>query len=430
MTMTAVRSDRLLARAEGGLATDRGPIERVAVAAGRFVLGRTRHERLVVHERVPGRPHVTRTHGAADAAADAPVEVQVEASVVVHDERAYAALVQEGSIGFGRGYIEGWWTSDDPVAVVRFAIRNMAGLDRFRNRLHRMTGWATDPIRDLLPRHSRERNREDIGAHYDIGNEFFERFLDETMTYSSAVFPTWDTSLADASRHKIDLLLDRLDLSADHHLLEIGTGWGALAVRAAGERGARVTTTTISTEQLDEAARRVKSAGLADRVTLLDADWRDLTGTYDRLVSVEMIEAVDWRDYDAFFGQIEQRLAPGGTAALQAICLPDDRWARAKNTEDFIRRFVFPNGFLPSVAAIEASVRRATSMRVVEVADHTAHYAETLRRWRETFDARIDEVAALGLDARFQRLWRGYLAYCEAGFLERHVRLVQLTIQF
>ena len=424
MTMTAVRSDRLLARADGRPATGRGPIERLAIAAGRFVLRRTRHERLVVHDRVPGRPRITSTDG-ADAAADA----QVDASVVVHDERAYAALVQEGSIGFGRGYVEGWWTSDDPVAVVRFAIRNMAALDQFRNRVHRMTGWATDPIRNLLPHDSRERNREDIGAHYDIGNDFFELFLDETMTYSSAVFPSWDTSLTDASRHKIDLLLDRLELSADHHLLEIGTGWGALAVRAAGERGARVTTTTISTEQHAEATRRVEGAGLADRVTLLDADWRDLTGTYDRVVSVEMIEAVDWRDYDAFFRQIEQRLAPGGKAALQAICLPDERWARAKNTEDFIRRFVFPNGFLPSVAAIEASVRRATSLRVVAVTDHTPHYAETLRQWRETFDARIDEVAALGLDGRFQRLWRGYLAYCEAGFLERHVRLVQLTLE-
>jgi cyclopropane-fatty-acyl-phospholipid synthase len=281
----------------------------------------------------------------------------------------------------------------------------------------------------VLPRDTPERNREDIGAHYDIGNELFELFLDETMTYSSAVFPTWDTPLADASRHKMDLLLDRLGLRAGQHLLEIGTGWGGLAIRAAGERGVHVTTTTVSSEQLTEARRRVEAAGLADRVTLLDADWRELTGTYDRLVSVEMIEAVDWRDYDAFFRQVERRLAPGGRAALQAICLPDERWDRAKNTEDFIRRFVFPNGFLPSVAALEASVRRATSMRVVDVTDFTPHYAETLRRWRETFDARIDDVAALGLDERFQRLWRCYFAYCEGGFLEHHVRVVQLTIE-
>ena len=422
--MATVRSDRLLAHADRRVATRAGSVDRLATRAGRAVLRRARHERLVVHERIPSRPAATRTFGSANGA-----PVEIEATVVVRDDRAYAALVREGSIGFGRGYVEGWWTSDDPVAVVRFAIRNLRGVDRFRDRLHRITGWATDPIRNVLPHDTPERNREDIGAHYDIGNEFFELFLDETMTYSSAVFPTWDTPLAEASRHKMDLLLDRLGIAADHHLLEIGTGWGGMAIRAAGERGARVTTTTISSEQLAEASRRVEAAGLADRVTLLDVDWRDLTGTYDRLVSVEMIEAVDWRDYDAFFRQIEDRLAAGGRAALQAICLPDDRWGRAKNTEDFIRRFVFPNGFLPSVAAIEASVRRATSMRVVDVTDFTPHSAETLRRWRETFDTRIDEVAALGLDERFQRLWRCYFAYCEAGFREHHVRVVQFTLE-
>jgi len=421
--MVTVRSDRLLAHADRRVAS-LGPLDRLAVAAGRAVLRRTRRERLVVHERVPGRPPSTAVYGAATV----DVDVEIEATVVVRDERAYAALVQEGSIGFGRGYVEGWWTSDDPVAVVRFAIRNLSGLDRFRNRLHRLTGWATDPVRNAFPHDTRERNREDIGAHYDIGNAFFELFLDETMSYSSAVFPTWDTPLAEASRHKIDLLLDRLELGAGHHLLEIGTGWGALAIRAA-ERGSRVATTTISAEQLAEARRRVAAAGLADRVELLDADWRDLDGTYDRLVSVEMIEAVDWRDYDAFFRQIDARLAPDGRAALQAIVLPDERWGRAKNTEDFIRRFVFPNGFLPSVAAIDASVRRATSMRVADVTDFTPHYAETLRQWRETFDARLPEVAALGLDERFQRLWRFYFAYCEAGFREDHVRVVQLTLQ-
>jgi cyclopropane-fatty-acyl-phospholipid synthase len=422
--MATVQSDRLLAHVDRRVATGTGPVDRIAAGAGRVALARARHERLVVHERIPGRRPSTRTYGTADRSG-----VEVEASVVVRDERAYAALIREGSIGFGRGYVEGWWTTDDPVAVVRFAIRNLRGLDRFRDRLHRLTGWATDPIRNVLPRDTPERNREDIGAHYDIGNELFELFLDETMTYSSAVFPTWDTPLADASRHKMDLLLDRLGLRAGQHLLEIGTGWGGLAIRAAGERGVHVTTTTVSSEQLTEARRRVEAAGLADRVTLLDADWRELTGTYDRLVSVEMIEAVDWRDYDAFFRQVERRLAPGGRAALQAICLPDERWDRAKNTEDFIRRFVFPNGFLPSVAALEASVRRATSMRVVDVTDFTPHYAETLRRWRETFDARIDDVAALGLDERFQRLWRCYFAYCEGGFLEHHVRVVQLTIE-
>jgi cyclopropane-fatty-acyl-phospholipid synthase len=426
VSSVGVDAQRLLRHAERDVATRPGVRTRVAATLARSALARARHERLVVDESIPGSSPRTIVYGAVDDMATGPVEI--EATAVVRDERAYAALVREGSIGLGRGYIEGWWTAPDLVDVVRFAIRNLGGIDRFRNRARRLTGPLTDPVRRALPRDTRRRNRDDIAAHYDIGNEFFELFLDETMTYSSAVFPSPDASLAEASRHKYDLLLDRLELSSGHHLLEIGTGWGGMAIRAAGTRGAQVTTTTISAAQLAVARQRVEEAGLADRVTLLGEDWRDLAGTYDRVVSIEMIEAVDWRDYDDYFAMIERSLEPGGRAAIQAICLPDDRWERAKNTEDFIRRFVFPNGFLPSVAAIEASVERATSMRVIEVIDHTEHYAETLRRWRETFDARLDEVAALGLDERFQRLWRFYLAYCEAAFLERHCRLHQIVL--
>ena len=420
-----ISAERLLRHAERDVATRPGPVTSGAAAIGRFVLGRATNDRLIVDDVVAGRTPQRRVFGApaGELAPDA-----VAAHVTVLDDRAYAALVCEGSIGFGRGFIERWWTSDDPVAVVRFAIRNMDGIDRLRNRTRRWTGWASDAIRTALPRDSRERNREDIGAHYDIGNDFFSLFLDETMTYSSAVFPTPSSSLADASRHKYDLLLDRLGVREGDHLLEIGTGWGGMALRAA-ERGIRVTTTTISSEQHAEASRRVAEAGFADRVTLLTDDWRDLTGTYDAVVSIEMIEAVDWRDYDAYFALIDRSLVAGGRAAIQAICLPDDRWERAKNTEDFIRRFVFPNGFLPSVGAIDRSVRRATAMLMVEVDDYTEHYAETLHRWRVAFDDQLVAAAALDLDERFQRLWRMYLAYCEAAFLERHCRLHQLTFQ-
>lgn len=351
----------------------------------------------------------------------------ITATVRVVDRRAYSAVLAEGSAGFGRGFIEGWWTSDDPVAVTRVIIRNLAGLDRMRNRWRRTTGWATDRYRRMRPRDSRRRNRDDIASHYDIGNEFFELFLDETMLYSSAVFPSLDTELADASRHKCDLLLDRLGVEPGQHLLEIGTGWGGLAIHAAS-RGCEVTTTTISSEQLREARKRVADHGFTDRITLLDLDWRDLTGRFDHVVSVEMIEAVDWRDYDDFFATIERRLAPGGRVAIQAIVLPDNRWERAKNTVDFIRRFVFPNGYLPSLGAIERSLARATNLRIDSVDDFGPHYAETLRRWRERFEARIDDVAALGLDDRFQRLWRFYVSYCEAGFRERHCSVVQIVL--
>jgi len=423
MSVNEIRSDPLMARAESSVVWREGPSVPLAAGLVRALLRRARHERLVVTEALPGRRRTVAHYGAARSD-----EVEVSAAVTVRDLRAYVALIREGSAGLGRGFLEGWWTSDDPVAVVRFAIRNIHGLDAFRNRVHRSTGRLTDPFHRRVQRSTRTRNRDDIGAHYNIGNAFFELFLDETMTYSSAVFPTPDASLADASRHKYDLLLDSLGVAPGDDLLEIGTGWGGMAIRAAGARGARVTTTTISAEQLVEARQRVAVAGLTDRVTLLDVDWRDLDGTFDHLVSVEMIEAVDWRDYDAFFATIDRVVRPGGRAAIQAICLPDDRWGRAKNTEDFIRRFVFPNGCLPSVGAIRASVDRSTTRRVVDVVDITPHYVETLRRWRATFEARIDEVAALGLDDRFQRLWRFYLAYCEAGFRERHVTVVQLLI--
>ncbi len=413
-----VTADRLLAHAASTPATIAArSIAAVASPVMRGLLDRMYSDRLTVHERFPGRDTADHRFGPGG---------DLDASVTIVDQRAYSAVLTEGSVGFGRGFIEGWWTSDDPVAVVQVVIRNMGPIDRMRSRWHRTTGRATDRLRRVLPRDTRRRNRDDIGAHYDIGNRFFELFLDETMTYSSAVFPTLDTPLADASRHKYDLLLDKLGVVTGDHLLEIGTGWGGMAVRAAS-RGAEVTTTTISEEQLREARKRVANEGVIDRVTLLDSDWRDLEGRHDQVVSIEMLEAVDWRDYDDYFATIERCLEPDGLAAIQAITLPDDRWERAKNTEDFIRRFVFPNGFLPSVEAIESSVGRATGMRVIDVDDLTPHYAETLRRWRDRFDGRSDEVTALGLDERFQRLWRFYLAYCEAGFRERHCTLHQIV---
>jgi len=261
-----------------------------------------------------------------------------------------------------------------------------------------------------------------------VGNEFFSLFLDETMTYSSAVFPDRAASLAEASTHKYDMVVDSLDLGPEDHLLEIGTGWGGLAIRAAERTGCRVTTTTISTEQYQHANQRIRAAGLADLVQVLDLDWRDLNGQYDRVASIEMIEAVDWRQYGRFFSTIERCLKPEGRAVLQAICVPDRRYERTKNTEDFIRRFVFPGGFLPSLGTMIGAVAKSTRMQVIGVNDFSAHYAETLRQWRLRFDEKHVEVLKLGLDERFVRLWRFYLAYCEAGFLERHCTVNQIAL--
>ncbi len=352
----------------------------------------------------------------------------LSAEIEIRDDRAWSSLIAEGSIGLGRGYIEGWWHAEDPVSVVRIIIDNIAPLDEYRNRLHGATGWFADPIRSVLPRRNKSHNKEDIASHYDVGNDFFSIFLDETLTYSAGMFTEPGIPLAAASRAKYDRLIDKLGLRADHHLLEIGTGWGGMALRASERAGCEITTTTISDEQLTEARRRVDDAGHSDRVTLLDADWRDLTGTFDRIVSIEMIEAVDWRDYDQFFSTIERCLADDGLVGLQAICVPERRYERTKNTEDYIRRFVFPGGFLPSIGAINRSVSTSTRMQMLDVEDFTAHYAETLRRWRDRFDSQLDDVRQLGLDDRFIRLWRFYLAYCEAGFLERHCTVNQFVL--
>jgi cyclopropane-fatty-acyl-phospholipid synthase len=416
----AVRPERLLSRARPTrlpFLTTRPRPRAIALARGatQRLLRRMTHDRLIVREAL-----TESTYGSA--------RPDLVGEITIHDGRAYVAVITEGSIGLGRGFIEGWWDSPDPVTAVRVIIRNLAAVDELRNRVHTYTGWATDRLRRVLPRPGRHRNREDISAHYDLGNRFFELFLDETMTYSAAVFPTVDTPLAAASLHKYDMLLDKLGVDASHRLLEIGTGWGGLALRAVETAGCQVTTTTISAEQFDEATQRIKQAGYEDRITLLDVDWRDLAGQHDRVISIEMIEAVDWRDYEAFFGTIERCLRPDGLVAIQAICLPDGRYARAKNTEDFIRRFVFPNGCLSSIGAISRSVARATRMQVVDVEDISVHYAETLRQWRDRFETHLDEVNELGLDNRFCRLWRFYLAYCEAGFRERHCTVNQIVL--
>ncbi len=354
----------------------------------------------------------------------------LRADIDVVDERAWGALAREGSIGLGRGYVEGWWTSPDPTSVVRIAIQNLGGFDALRTAVAGVTRLPRDVAgvvaRRLAVPDVRRRNRDEIAAHYDIGNDFFELFLDETLTYSCAVFATPDTSLADASRAKFDRLLDKIGVVETDHLLEIGTGWGGFAIHAATTRRCAVTTTTISSEQLRTARRRVAASGVDDLVTTLGDDWRDLSGTFDHAVSIEMIEAVDWRDYDAYFGRVAACLRPGGRFAMQAICLPHGRYQAAKHTEDFVKRFVFPGGMLPSVEALAVAASRH-GLQLVDVEELSAHYAETLRRWRERFDERLDDVLALGLDERFCRLWRMYLAYCEAGFAERHCIVDQLV---
>lgn len=345
----------------------------------------------------------------------------------VLDPRAYAAVVRRGSAGLGEAWFRGWWRTDDLVGVLRLFIDHLDGVDLHRSRVHETMRPVLDPLRRLR-RPDRLRDRRNVRAHYDLGNDFFAAFLDETMTYSSAVFESADASLADASHAKLDRLCRKLGVQAGHRVVEIGTGWGSFALRAAGVHGAHVTTTTVSAAQARLARKRIADAGLGDRIDLRELDYRDLRGRFDRLVSIEMIEAVDWRDVPTFFRTCASLLAPDGLMGLQAIVIGDRRWSRARVTTDFIKRWVFPGGSLPSITSITHAATAASDLRIVDLEDLGYHYAETLRRWRDALHRRWNDLPALGVGDELARLWDFYLAYCEAAFLERHVSVVQLVL--
>jgi cyclopropane-fatty-acyl-phospholipid synthase len=345
--------------------------------------------------------------------------------VTINNPRTYAALLR-GSRGLGEAYVRGWWDSDDLTTLARVLLRSSSGMRGAVDRLGAAARPLLDPLARLRPS-NRSVDRRNIRAHYDIGNDFFALMLDQTMTYSCALFEWPDMSLVDAQTAKLDRICRRLDLSPSDRVVEIGTGWASFAVHAATRYGSRVTTTTISGAQHEYAAKRVADAGLSDYVTVLDVDYRDLTGTFDKLVSIEMIEAVDWRDHDGFFETCAGLLGPKGRAALQAIVIADESFERAKRHDDFIRRAIFPGGCLPSVTSIHTSARRA-GLRLVDLCDIGDHYPETLRRWRANVDKHAREVTAMGLGTEFRRLWDLYLTYCEAAFLERHVSDVQVVL--
>jgi cyclopropane-fatty-acyl-phospholipid synthase len=272
----------------------------------------------------------------------------------------------------------------------------------------------------------RRASRKQISAHYDLGNDMFELMLDPTLTYSCTWFAREDMTLEEAAVAKLDLVCDRLDLQPGDHLLEIGTGWGGLAMHAARTRGCRITTTTISREQHDYAVERIRDEGLDDRVTVLLQDYRDLRGRFDKLVSIEMIEAVGWRNFGVFFRKCSELLKDSGAMLLQAITIDDRAYEIEKRTRSFIRTYIFPNGCLPSLEVIGRCVARETDMRHIGLQDLTASYVRTLREWRANFDAHSERLQQLGYDERFRRLWRLYLAYCEAGFAERRIGDYQL----
>ena len=363
-------------------------------------------------------------HRFGDASGDAlpPVHVWV-------DEPAfYRAVAAQGSVGAGEAYIAGHWRCDDLVALVRLLVRNRALLDGMERGLARVGGWALRSWH-ALRRNTREGSRRNIAAHYDLGNDFFALFLSPDLMYSSAMFASADDDLDTASFRKLDAVCRKLALSPGDRVIEIGTGWGGFAQHAAHHYGCHVTTTTISREQHALASQRVADAGLQDRVTLLLQDYRDLQGTYDKLVSIEMIEAIGAQYLDTFFGKLGALLRPGGQALLQAITIEDHRYVQARDSVDYIKRFVFPGSFIPSLEAMYCAKTRASDLQVVHQEDFGLSYAYTLRAWRRRFLTRLHDVRAQGFDERFIRLWEFYLAYCEGGFLERSIGVSHLLMQ-
>jgi cyclopropane-fatty-acyl-phospholipid synthase len=321
--------------------------------------------------------------------------------------------------------MDGQWSCDELVDLIRLLVLNRDLLDAMEGGMARLSGWLLKAVH-AFRRNTRAGSRKNIAAHYDLGNELFRLFLSDDLMYSSAIFADPTETLEAASFRKLQRIGRKLDLKPSDHLVEIGTGWGGMALHAAKHFGCRVTTTTISKEQHALASERVARAGLSDRVTLLLEDYRDLTGTYDKLVSIEMIEAIGHQYLDTYLAKCASLLKPDGLAMVQAITIEDHRYEQALHSVDFIKRHIFPGSFIPSISAIAGAMGRSTDLRLVSQEDFGPSYALTLRHWRERFMAKLTDVRALGYDERFVRMWEFYLAYCEGGFLERSIGVSQL----
>ena len=350
--------------------------------------------------------------------------------VAVRSPEFYRQVAMNGSVGAGEAYMDGHWTCSDLVALVRLLVRNRDLLDSMETGIARLGGIAMRAL-NTFRRNTRNGSRRNIAAHYDLGNDLFKLFLDDNMMYSSAIFADPSDSLATeslelASRRKIDRICRKLDLQASDHVVEIGTGWGGFALHAATNYGCRVTTTTISAEQHALAVERVAAAGLQDRITLLLQDYRDLDGSYDKLVSIEMIEAIGHQYMGTYFSKCASLLKPDGLAMIQAITIEDSRYQRALDSVDFIKRHIFPGSFIPCVSAMLDASARSSDLRLLNLEDIGPSYALTLNHWRQRFLARLDAVRKLGYDERFVRMWEYYLCYCEGGFIERSIGTAQM----
>ncbi|MCA9080716.1 MAG: class I SAM-dependent methyltransferase [Planctomycetaceae bacterium] len=364
--------------------------------------------------------------GGSSQRVGAPAEDALQAQVHVHNQECFRKIALNGSLGAAEAYLNGDWTTDDLVSVLRIFCRNLDQLSQMERGLAALLTTAARWW------HNRRRNTVDgsqrnIAEHYDLSNEFFQLFLDPTLMYSAALFERPEMTLQQASVAKLDRICQRLDVRPGDHIIEIGTGWGGWALHAAQNYGCRITTTTISRNQYELAQQRIAAAGLTDRVTVLLKDYRHLTGTFDKLVSIEMIEAVGHEFLPQYFQACHNLLKPGGRMVIQAITMPDHRYEVYRRSVDFIQRYIFPGGHLPSVRAMQQATEQGTWLQLVEAVQFPDSYALTLRHWRNAFHERLDEVRALGFDERFIRMWDYYLCYCEAAFLERAVHVGQFV---
>ena len=401
-------------------------LTRVGRVAAPFVTRTAESVLLAAADRIRvGRLHATMPDGSRRTFGD-PGAVEC-AEVIVHDPRALVRMLVGGETGVGEAYVEGLWSSPDVTGVLALGARN-------REALRLSSGWMRLPdqlrriVAHRLRRNTRRNARRNIAAHYDLGNDFYRLWLDETLTYSSAVFGTLGQSLADAQRNKYRIIAAGAGLEAGQHVLEIGSGWGGFALYAAGELGCRVTSITISREQHDLAVERVRSAGLEDRVDIQLRDYRDVTGIYDAIVSIEMLEAVGAEYLATFFAACDASLRPGGRMSLQTITVPDGNYRRQVSGANWIQQYVFPGGLLPSLATIERSLH-GTGFVVTRARDIAEDYVRTLDAWRTAFLARVDEVRALGFDERFIRLWEYYLAISEVSFATGVTQDLQIVLE-
>ena len=351
----------------------------------------------------------------------------IAVTINVHDARFYGEIAFGGSIGAGEAYMLGYWTTDNLTNLIRLMVLNQNMMDTLEGGM----AWLAKPFLKSLHwmnRNTADGSRRNIAAHYDLGNDMFKLFLDPTMMYSSAIFDTPEMTLQQASESKLERICQKLQLTEQDHVLEIGTGWGGFAIHAAGHFGCKVTTTTISQAQFDLANERIRQAGLSNKITVLLKDYRELQGQFDKLVSIEMIEAVGYQFYDTYFGKCAELLKPEGMMLLQGITIADQRYESAKNSVDFIQRYIFPGSCIPSVTALLDSVTRASDMRLFNLEDIGPHYARTLAEWRIKFFNNIEQVRALGYSEEFIRMWEFYLCYCEGGFEERALGDVHMLL--